>query len=236
MLALTQGMMSLAAAGGSGFNAYVATLSPLAWWRLDSGAASGNPMADSSGNGYDGTLNSGAFSSGITGGAGLAGGRAGIAGAATNAALILGGSSSGAWSVSMFLNVPSTGSPNDYAIDRGTNQFAIIYGFVAGTFEVFSPGASNNPRPSSAMAVSGTGLHHVVYTYNNGTFRGYLNGTQVFSTAISFSLPTGSGVWTIGASGANGNLYDGAIYDVQLYSRALNAAEVSGMWGQRDTL
>lgn len=236
MLALTQGLMSLGSGGGAGgsFNDYAAALSPLAWWRLDSNAASGQPMVDSSGNGYNGTLFGGAFTASIAGGAGLGGGRSGPAGTGPNSApLRLGTATTDAWSISAFVDITSLVSTNSYICTRGANEHAVIYGFVAGTFEIFSPSATGTPRTGSQMTTTTTGLNHVVYTYNNGDYRGFLNGTQVFSTTRSISFPSTTGEWRLANSGA-GNELVGPLLDLQLYNRALNPAEVAELWARRN--
>jgi hypothetical protein len=70
----------------------------------------------------------------------------------------------------------------------------------------------------------------VVGTYTPGSRQIYVNGVQVASDALNYTLPTNTNGCSIGAyggfSGSRGYYYNGNIDIVKVYNRALSAAEV----------
>ena len=71
----------------------------------------------------------------------------------------------------------------------GTNQAAVISGYVADTIEFFAPGyTGTDPRPGSQITVTDNLPHAFCYTYDGATWAGYLDGKLIFSLARVFSL------------------------------------------------
>jgi Concanavalin A-like lectin/glucanases superfamily/Bacterial Ig-like domain/Bacterial Ig domain len=67
---------------------------------------------------------------------------------------------------------------------------------------------------------------HLAATYDGTTARFYIDGTQVASRSVSYSIGN-SDTWRIGAYGSPvGGFFDGSIDDVRIYNRALSATEV----------
>jgi hypothetical protein len=221
----------------SGFNGYVSGLGTLAWYRLEGELEGEGLNVDSSGNGYTGNLGKvGSIrTAGIAGGAGLGAGWHNPAGSSNYEQLKIGTSASGAWSICIFANFTNTGAPQWYLADRSGNDMSVIYGFVSRTVEMFSQSSVGDPRPGSQIDVLTAGLHQIVYTYNNGNFRGYRDGVLVFSTTRSLTFGGAQNVWNIGQTNVNGNRFGGPIFDFQLYNRALTESEILQMWSLRDT-
>lgn len=71
----------------------------------------------------------------------------------------------------------------------------------------------------------------VVGTYTAGDRRIYVNGIQVASDALNYSIPTNAGGCSIGAyggfSGSRGYYFNGDIGLVRVYNRALTSSEIS---------
>jgi parallel beta-helix repeat protein len=67
---------------------------------------------------------------------------------------------------------------------------------------------------------------HLALTYDGITVRYYLNGTEVYTAQASGGLSKTHYPWQIGANGKNNNYFKGLIDDVRIYDRALSAAEI----------
>lgn len=70
----------------------------------------------------------------------------------------------------------------------------------------------------------------IVGTYTAGDRRIYVNGIQVASDTLNYTIPTNTGGCSIGvyggATGGRGYYFNGALAIVRVYNRALSAAEV----------
>lgn len=91
----------------------------------------------------------------------------------------------------------ATGQTNKYAVYQkhsfSFDQTAIIYGYVANSFEFYTSGhGGSDPRTGSQIAVSDTRPHTLIYTYGGGVWSGWLDGVQAFVTARTFSLSSSS--------------------------------------------
>lgn len=99
------------------------------------------------------------------------------------------------FAVLLRLRLNSTGQTNKYALIQrdATSQAAIIYGFVAGTFEFYAESfTGSNPRTGSGIAINDTATHTLIYSYDGSTWAGYCDGRRIFSVSRTFSLPTGA--------------------------------------------
>ena len=67
---------------------------------------------------------------------------------------------------------------------------------------------------------------HVAATYNGSVVRLYINGTLVNSVAAGGNLPVSAGPLRIGGNSIWGEYVHGAIDEVRIYNRALNAEEI----------
>ena len=109
-----------------------------------------------------------------------------------------------------------------YSLVLGSNNF---WRFITGTnrHEILGP---------AATTLLWT---HVVGVYSNQTKQLYINGVCLATnTGVSY-VPNTSAVLCIGgqvtANGGASNLFKGTVDDVQIFSRALNAAEVTNLYG-----
>lgn len=77
-------------------------------------------------------------------------------------------------------------------------------------------------------------FHHIAYTYDGATVRGYLNGVQVTSVAsVGNGSATGSDQFSIGARNTIGTpdeFSSSVIDDVAVFNRTLSAAEVFSIY------
>jgi hypothetical protein len=156
------------------------------------------------------------------------------------------GGATGAFTVAFWIKANSlTGTPNSYVFGDGnsgdaTPQWAVIYGFVAGTVEVYSPQSSGNARTGSQIALPDTGWHHVAYrraASGSAEWAMFLDGVKtVINASINVSLGVAANLnrFTLFDSSASGNGFPGALQDVGFWNRALTDAEilqlVAGVW------
>lgn len=229
------------------YNTVVGTAAPLMWWRLNE--TSGTSAADSSGNGYTGTLQGGATFAGsgvsVTGGSGYAGLGNGVdfsaasvdrVQSANNAALTVGTSTSSAWT--MVIWMAGGGGGSQYVFNR-QNDAALVYGFVSDKVEFFCTGyTGSDPRVGSQLDLSSadtTTPRMMVYRYNNTAWASFRDGVKVLDTTRSFALASGTQHWNVGAADAS-NPAGCRIFDVQVYNRALSDAEISLIYAARNAV
>jgi len=197
-------------------------------WRFDEGT--GTTVADSSGMSNTGTLSS----SGVSW----------IAGGHSGSALQFNASQSGyvsaginnmpaanaPQSISLWLNVASVPSGNEdaLALTNDGSGSAIQMGFRGGKFAAWQFGGGILVQASTTV-----GWHHYVYTYDGtpgaqGTHRLYVDGAPQASSTVASqaAVPTGLnfGRWTGGSE-----YLTGALDEIRIYNRALNATEVQAL-------
>lgn len=84
---------------------------------------------------------------------------------------------------------------------------------------------------TTASFISTSNWAQVVGTYTSGDRRIYVNGVQIASDTLAYTIPTNTSGMSIGAyggnSGSNSYWYNGALSMCRVYNRALTAAEVS---------
>lgn len=80
---------------------------------------------------------------------------------------------------------------------------------------------------TTASFMSTSNWAQVVGTYTSGDRRIYVNGVQVASDSLAYTIPTNSSGMFIGAYGTGtGYFYNGALSICRVYNRVLSAAEV----------
>lgn len=132
----------------------------------------------------------------------------------------------------MKLNVAN--QTNKYILTRNnaSGQWAIIYGFVSNTLELYTSGGgvtSGNPRASSRLVISDTLWHHVAYTYNGVVLRGYIDGNIIIANATVFSLAPMAGVnWFVGSSGS-ANFTNMKMDELRVWNKRLTISEIQGI-------
>ena len=68
---------------------------------------------------------------------------------------------------------------------------------------------------------------HLAMTWDTGTLRLYVNGTQVSSRSAASSLTTGTGPLRFGGDSFANEWFAGQIDELRLYHRALSASEIN---------
>jgi hypothetical protein len=228
----------------SSYNSLVAIAGPTLWWRLDE--ITGTTAADSTaGIPHAGTLRGGATFAGsgvsLAAPSGYSGLGRGLDFAAASVndvnqagSVALYGLATSSWTVVLWITGASGSS--QYVLSR-VNDAAIIYGFTADTVEFFSIGyTGSDPRPGSGISLPAsdtTTPHMIVYRYNNGTWSGFKDGSQVFSVTRSFELPHSVAPTYLG-SDSGSNVYNGKCYDAQFYERGLSSTEIANLYAARN--
>jgi hypothetical protein len=70
------------------------------------------------------------------------------------------------------------------------------------------------------------GWSHLAATYDGATYRFYVNGAQLSSTALAGAITTSNGDLRIGGNSLWGEWFNGLIDEVRIYRKALTAAEI----------
>lgn len=211
----------------------------VAYYALDNDTVSGTTVADLSGNGYN--LTNIGTTPGQPGRFGESFSFPGTTNG-TEADLKLQGGLpqlGSSFTVSLWLNTANLDQRNKYLFhNRGPSiggedqQNAVVFGYLPRTVELFATAnavTGSDPRSLSAIVLSQANTwNNVVYTYDGVDFRGYLNGTQVFDHATTFSL-TASGQFTsIGGVLGRGE-YVGLLDEVSVWNNALSASRIGAL-------
>jgi hypothetical protein len=116
------------------------------------------------------------------------------------------------------------------------NGFWFEKGSVNTQYALFQEGGSITWRlttnvgsltATTASFMSTSNWAQVVGTYTSGDRRIYVNGVQVASDALAYTIPTNSSGMFIGAYGTGtGYFYNGALSICRVYNRVLSSAEV----------
>lgn len=212
--------------------------SPLAYWRMGEGAGAGT-MQDDSGNARTGSYQGGGHVFGVTG----------LLTGDPNTAINFNGSSSradasnAAWMDVGTITVEAWVKPDVTPAALFAIAFRDEGNFTAGntrSFQFAIPATTGRPYLSLWGSVGGvqttaqatTGITagvraHVVGTYDGTNIKMYVNGALEATTALTGSLPTGSGSIVIGRnSSASNSFFDGVLDEVAIYSGALSAARI----------
>ena len=113
---------------------------------------------------------------------------------------------------------------NNYLLSKGGNRYAVLYGYVANTIELF--GGSVDVRTGSQITVPDMDWHQYVYAYDGTTLRGYIDGVEVVTVAKSITLATDVGDFFIGAANAGTGYSTGDMDNVEIWNQ-YNAARLS---------
>lgn len=101
-------------------------------------------------------------------------------------------------------------------------QLAVTQNATAGTDVHFNPASANS-------MISPDTWYHIASTYDGTTGHGYINGALVGTATGPLQNPNTAAL-LLGASGSCGADLDGWLDEVAIYSRALNGAEVRGIY------
>ena len=203
------------------------------WWKFDDGSGTG--AADSTGNGWTGTLtNAPTWGTGINGGDLTFNGTSQCVG--TNSASFNVPTSNSFTFAAWVKPDPSSTSSNNALISQPTGGAGQVWELHAGggwadlyTGGGFGGWLSGQPSYTGSDALTSGVWSHVAVTGTGTTTTLYINGVQVASanaSAFAGIYPTNN----LFVGCANGNYYKGSIDDPRVYNRALSAADVKALY------
>lgn len=202
---------------------YSVSAGPVAYWKFDEN--SGTSFTDHSGNGYTGALNGtpifgkGKYGTGIT----LNG--------TTQYGVInpQNGLNINAGSIMAWVN-PSTTPASDQFLVMGNRETNRIYMLRLATTGNLGFRLGSSSVTDTGAAIAANTWTHVAITYNNGTYRTYINGNQV-STGSYSGIASLNGYSTIGAyddlAGDVNSYFPGTIDEVKLYGYERTAGDIT---------
>lgn len=145
---------------------------------------------------------------------------------------------SNSFTVSLWVKLGSVSQTNKYVFGKlnnaaNNNMFAIIYGYNSQKYEFFCGSGCGGGYPTldTKISVTDTDWHNITYTYDGTTLNGYLDGQNVVSRTVSFSLTASTNQVVFGDFNT-GNCcnIDASIDETRVYSRALSATEVASLY------
>ena len=200
----------------------------IGYWNFDEG--SGSLAHDTSGNGYNGTLNGATWTAGKSNSGLNFGGFPSV----TTTSIPLGGT----FSVSAWVNPAVTGEAPYVRIAETQYSVGLFLGSnITGTkykfFVNYSLGSTGTCGAQFGCAEGGTitsGWHLVTGTFDGTTAKLYVDSTLVASDTFTAPQPTSIPLH-IGEDYTNGGYgWKGTLDEVRLYNRALTAAEVAAIF------
>ena len=211
----------------SRFDGLVASLGPSAWWKLNDPAGSAT-VADSSGNGYTGTVYGG-----VTFGqpGPIAGGKAAAFDGTSGYIATTFQPTFNAITILVWIDA----IPADFGLNTrvmaaggaGSNGFDFYVRNGAGIYIELG----SSPYPNNGWSQDpGAGWELWVLTWDGATVRGYYQGVQQVavpgpSSAIACAAPL-----TIGGYSPGADLFPGSIGEVAIFPYALSAAQIAALW------
>jgi hypothetical protein len=223
----------------------VSALTPVLWWKFDEG--SGTTTADSSGNGYSGTLTS-AYSSGlptwVTGpsGNGALSLEANGAVQTTGDVTQIGGQQNASISAWVFLSNAYDGISITFNGQSQFFGFKITNPYYQQISFLLGSSAGNNSSypyfwPVPVQGKGLTGWHHIVCTYDgNQAINANMVAMYVDGTAVNASQGSQLNPTTLGSSAQLGQFFvdwyfqGGEVDDVRLYTNTLTQAQVQSLY------
>lgn len=227
----------------SGVPTDISSYSPVAWWRMgDNDGATGTTITDQGSGGNNGTLNNGpTFSTDVP-----------VAFTNTRSLSFDGTNDYGDAGVVSALQNTSALSVSVWFKKGATSEWPAWGGFSSGSDNISGHGYLNdlwfNVRngvetryvvPSSNLPSDTTDFHHYVYTFDGGTFKVYVDGTERSGTKFnSGTTSTGTANFNF-KLGYQGFHYDQGLYDeFAIFSSALSSSDVTAIYnsGTPDSL
>ncbi|MFJ5268379.1 LamG-like jellyroll fold domain-containing protein [Streptomyces sp. NPDC088358] len=214
---------------------------PAGWWKLDQD--SGTHITDSSGTGNTGTAGAGVTWSDSA--AKFAGTTSGAGNVVDTTGPVL--DTTASYTVSAWVNLADTSTYRTFVAQGGTNRASFYlqyskqdnaYRFHAANADAASPTAFYDATATAAPTLN-TWTHLVgVFDAATGAMKLYVNGAQAGS-GTNTTPWTGTGPLSIGgterADGTTSDVVAGSVGDVQVYQRALSAADVTSLYGKGRT-
>jgi hypothetical protein len=225
---ITDCVNGLACTAGSCWLAPPLDAELVAFWRLEGNAQ------DASGNGNHGTVFGATSTSGKLGKGYLFDGSACIAVPDSSSLDMIG--KSGFSLLAWVQNAGGCSSDRGIVLNK-ENTYEVGVECSQNLFQEAIQLSDGNWFWSGTGALTTESWHHVAVTWDGVTVRHYINGSEVFTRALSGSFDDRSTGLGIGcrsvppdASAPGGSYFVGAIDEVAVYSRGLSAAEVQGYY------
>ena len=127
-----------------------------------------------------------------------------------------------------WINIPNVAGTKNIVGNNSNNATQFNLRIENNTLTGFV-GAGTYSATSTAGTIIANTWQHVALVYNDTSLKIYINGVEVGSTAVpaSFSLPTSSQQYLIGASGSASEFFSGNIDEVRIWNIERTAAEIS---------
>jgi len=210
----------------------------LARWRpsVDAASRNGSTAADQSGNSRSLTLNNFSPNNGWVAPAGLyciESDGSNDYGSASGTPFQL----TNAFTIALWISLKDRTTASKYVLSKlngagSDNDFGILYGyFTATSYELYASGyTGTNPRTGSAIASpTFQDWHHLAYTYDGTTLKGYLNGTQSITVTTTFSFATSTGALNVMAFKSGTSHLAARFDDVLIASHAYTSTEIAAL-------
>jgi len=109
------------------------------------------------------------------------------------------------------------------------SAYGLLWEYTDDAVEFYAGSGSytgENPRIGSAIQISDTDWHHVVYVYDGVTFKGFLDDQQVFSLTTSFTLLPSAEKLYLGAfnstlDSSQARFFKGQLDEIRFYNTAV---------------
>ena len=148
-------------------------------------------------------------------------------------------SSSGPFTISLFVKCSNNSQTNCYLLQSWSppaalGHIAIIYGYVAHTFEFYSQnGTGTDPRTGSQISVNDTNWHHICYRKSGsgaGAWDYFLDGVKTsINGSISFAFSAGLANINAFVDNTGSSSFAGALARIACWNIALSDRQVASL-------
>jgi hypothetical protein len=133
----------------------------------------------------------------------------------------------GDWTISLWLNVPTSTATRYYFGDLNTSSLRCFSGGAAGTgLRLTGPFTINTTIPLTP----GPTVVHFVHNDAANTVSAYVNGVFDLSVSTTAGNLSGAGPFYVTAYSATNNCLDGSMDEFRMYNRALSPTEIASTW------
>ncbi|MBU2036859.1 LamG domain-containing protein, partial [Patescibacteria group bacterium] len=138
--------------------------------------------------------------------------------------------------LSFWMKAANLTQTNSYLLSKlsgsSNNAYSVVWEYANNTVEFYAISYGfGRPSTNSQITINDTNWHHIIYTYDGATWRGYKDGVEAITpVSLVSSLTATAGNLLIGSFNGTQYLFNGLIDDVRVYNRALSAGEITDLY------
>ena len=142
------------------------------------------------------------------------------------------------YSFSFWFKSTDNSQTNNYLFGKlneagNDNCYAVVFGYHASKISFYGGPASSVGYPTNGdITISDNNWHHIAYTYNGTTLKGYLDNSSAFAdvTGTTSNLTSSKNFFIGDFDGSGGFSPIGILDEIGIWSKVLSATEVESLY------